>query len=88
MAAKTFVILLGFLIFVGCSQNIDQVRITPRNPTSSDLFFVGDADHQGGNSQPALSVSAILSEQYLGGNLTRTYSSSPSFKMTSGIGVD
>jgi uncharacterized protein YceK len=88
MRAKIFLIFIGALILSGCSQNIDQVSITPRYPVTTNYVFVGDTEHQGGNSQIAQSSSAILSEQYVGGNLTRTSSSSPSFKMTSGIGVD
>jgi hypothetical protein len=87
MRARTFVIAVGFLIVAGCSQSIDQVSITARNPEPSSSIFVGDVDHQGGNSQPAVSASAILSEQALGGSLMRTNSSSPSFKLNSGIGV-
>ena len=88
MRVKFFLIWSGFFIFVGCSQNVDLVNITPRYPVTTNYVFVTDAEHQGGTSQTAQSASAILSEQYVGGNLTRTSSSSPSFKMTSGIGVD
>jgi uncharacterized lipoprotein YajG len=88
MRIKLLLIFIGMFIFAGCSQNIDQVSITPRYPENTNYVFVGDAEHQGGNSQSAQSSSAVLAEQYVGGNLTRTSSSSPSFKMTSGIGVD
>lgn len=88
MGSKLFLLFIGILLFAGCSQNIDQVSITPRYPENTNYVFVGDTEHQGGNSQTAQSTSAIMSEQYVGGNLTRTSSSSASFKMTSGIGVD
>ena len=88
MTAKHLLILASFFIFAGCSQSIDQVNITPLRPGSSNYVFAGDVEHQGGNSQDATSASAILSDPALGGNLMRTMSSSPSFQMSSGIGVD
>jgi hypothetical protein len=86
--SKKQCLLFIFFIFTGCSQNVDFASITPRNPEKTNSIFIGDAEHQGGNSQTAQSGSAILSEQSVGGNTTRTNSSSPSFKMTSGIGVN
>ena len=88
MSAKLLLLILGILVLAACSQSVDQVNITPLNPVTTNYVFVGDTEHQGGNSQSAQSTSAILSEQYAGGNLMRTSSSSSSFKMTSGIGVD
>lgn len=88
MTTKHLLILVSLFIFAGCSQNIDKVNITSLRPGPANYVFVGDADHQGGNAQTAVSTSAILSNPALGGNLMRTSSSSPSFQMTSGIGVD
>lgn len=86
---KVLVVVVCGLVFASCSQNIDQVEITPRLPNSPvQYFFVGDADHQGGNPQTAVAPSAYMNTETLGGNFTRTNSSSPSFVMTSGIGVD
>jgi hypothetical protein len=88
MCVKIFAIIAVFFIFTGCSQNIDKVSITPRNPAAPTYIFVADGEHQGGNSQTAVSATAALSSQTAGGNLKRTTSSSASFTMTSGIGVD
>lgn len=88
MIAKFFAILVSFFILAGCAQSIDDVSIIARHPSSSTYVFVADGDHQGGNSEPALSLTTSLSAQALGGNVMRTTSSSPSFTMTSGIGVD
>jgi hypothetical protein len=88
MNNKLILISMCFFIFLGCSQNIDQVSITPRNPAVPTYIFIGDGEYQGGNSQTAVSASAALSSQTAGGNLKRTTSTSASFQMTSGIGVD
>ncbi len=86
IVAKLFAIAIGFTVISGCSQNIDNVAI--RDKTPINYFFVGDADHQGGNPQTAEATSVYMNTETLGGNFTRTHSSSPSFQMTSGIGVD
>lgn len=88
MVLKRLLTLFLFFVSVGCSQNVDKVNIKPLRPPPSNINFVSDVEHQGGLAQPSVSTSAILRDQNLGGNLTRTKSSSPSFQMTSGIGVE
>jgi len=84
---RHFLLLAVLLVFVaGCSQNIDQVSITPRQPPEPHVM-IGDAEHQGATPK-ATSNSSILATDGVGGNSTRTNSTSPSFRMTSGIGVD
>lgn len=87
MFFKSILSLILLFVVIGCSQNIDFVNIKALNPTPTNLNLVSDVEHQGGLAQPSTSTSAVLRDQNLGGNLLRTKSSSPSFQMTSGIGV-
>ncbi len=85
--------LLGFLILSACGQNISEINIQAINPQDPDDSFVpaqyiSTVDLEGGTTQSATSAQSVLSIQKFGGATLRTKSSSPSFRMTSGIGVD
>ncbi len=96
LVAKILKIGIVLLVLAGCGQSINEVNFTAKNPNDDEeiidpfipLNYITNVDQQGGSSSTAVSPNHALSIQSFGGNSLRTYSTSPSFRMTSGIGVD
>ncbi len=93
---NTLKMTLLMLLLGACGQSISEVNFTAKNPTDNEqiinpfvpLNYITNVDQQGGSATTATSTNRALSIQSFGGNSLRTYSTSPSFRMTSGIGVD
>ncbi len=82
----------AFLLLSGCSQSVDEISIEGDkkqigNPSSfgNRLF---NTDLQGTTSTLPVSASTVLGDHSMGANALRTSSSSPSFRLTSGIGIE
>ncbi len=100
MARNRFYILIvaAFLVLSsGCGQSVTEVSFEPISPDDDDTNppdpFVPDAfittmDLQGGSVTIPYSANRSMSVHSFGGTSLRTYSSSPSFQMSSGIGID
>lgn len=82
-----FALLMGFTA-VGCSQSVDSVNINSRRPDRVFAEPVMNTDLQGSSLTIPTSATFSMGVQSAGGNSLRTQSSSPSFNMTGGIGVD
>lgn len=83
-----FVTAVLVLSAIGCSQSVDSVDINSRHPKKVFASPVVNGDSQGSNSVAPASASFIMGDQSAGGNSVRTQSTSTSFIMTGGIGVD
>ncbi len=90
MLAVLFASVLFFL--AGCSQSIDRVNIAPRGdlppPPSSFGDRLFNVDLSGTSVTMPISTSRVLIDHSMGGSSLRTASSSPSYRMTSGVGVE
>lgn len=82
------------VVMTACGQSVSEVAIQSLNPVdeSPDPFvplnYITNMDTQGGSSSISGSTNRFLSIQSFGGTSVRTYSSSTSFQLTSGIGID
>jgi hypothetical protein len=82
---------IPFMIFLtsGCGgSGSGSVALEGGGGQSLGRVFIGHASLQGATSQIPYSSNYVLGIHHTGGNFTRTSSSSASFKMVSGVGVD
>lgn len=78
-----------FVLVAGCSQSVNKVNVTPKNPvTPGTLESITTTDVQGATTVTPMSASRTMVNHALGGTAVRTTSSSVSFRMTSGVAVD
>lgn len=86
------VIAFGVITISGCSQSVDEIKITgpgkPPADVTNQLRFVFNTDIIGTSLVIPVSASRVLNDNVLGANSLRTTSSSPSLQMTSGIGIE
>lgn len=84
-----FKFLILFFVLVGCSQSVNKVSVTPKNPpVILPESYITTTDVQGGTSVTPASANRRMSIHSFGGSTLRTNSTSVSFRMTSGIGID
>lgn len=94
MIGRTLLLLFGFMIFIaGCGGGGGGSSKAAAVPdigelTPSSRVFIAHASLQGATSSIPFSASRVMGIHHAGGALVRTQSSSSSFKMTSGVGVD
>lgn len=91
--ASTLALSLLFAVFgivlAGCSQSVDTVSIQPINPPPVlTPNYITHTDLQGTSFTAPTSTTRRLGIHSFGGSNERTISTSGSFRMTSGIGVD
>lgn len=77
-----------YILSVGCSQSVDSVSITGGSPTVSSFDFIFHSNLEGTTNTIPTATSFQLGIHSFGGSSLRTQSSSASFNLTSGIGVD
>jgi hypothetical protein len=87
---KLLILLTVTVAFLnGCSQKVNVVKIKRRTPLAPTSFtYISTVDLQGATSVVPTSPTRRMSIHTLGGNNQRTNSTSASYRMTSGIGVD
>lgn len=78
--------LLAIFLSLGCSQGVDSVQITRR--VARPEAYITTTDTQGSTSTVPAGPTRRLGIHTLGGSNLRTKSTSASYRMTSGIGVD
>ncbi|MCM2282723.1 MAG: hypothetical protein NDI61_12850 [Bdellovibrionaceae bacterium] len=87
-----FLFLLMLVVSAGCGQQVNSVVITPRDPrttpSTSQVSFIANIELQGTTTARPSSSSLILVNHTAGGSAQRTSSTSTSFRLSSGIGVD
>ncbi len=90
MLAVLFASMLFFL--ASCGQSVDQISIAPRGnlppPSSSFGDRLFNVDLSGTSLMMPISTSRVLIDHSTGGSSLRTASSSLSYRMTSGVGVE
>lgn len=84
-SVRRLLYIVAFLVFAACSQSVDEVRITRTGPPRT---FIPNSDLTGATSVVPVSPSLVMSIHSAGAGGLRTSSTSPSRRMTSGIGVD
>ena len=72
----------------GCGQSVDKVNIQSVNPSPTRPGYITHTNLQGASFSTPTSASRILGDHMFGGSNVRTFSTSPNFRMTGGIGVD
>lgn len=91
---KMLVILFVSMLFFwsGCSQSVDTINITRRGVVPRPPSFFGDrlfnVDLSGTAVGMPVSTSTVLLDHSMGGNSLRTASSSTSYRLTSGVGIE
>lgn len=85
---RTLGVLLLAAILTSCAQGTNDALIVPRRPATKDLVLISNVDLTGTSAYSPQSSSRVLSIHTAGGNSQRTKSTSASFQMTSGIGID
>ncbi len=74
---------------LGCSQSVDDVGITgPPQVISQPRNLIVNRDLTGTNPIAPVSTSTVLGDHSVGGNALRTSSSSSSYRMLSGVGIE
>lgn len=81
---------IAILASLGCGGggSVDNVSVNPRNPTPARIPSVMDSDVQGTPLVDPTSASFIAKKVAVGKSALRTSSTSTSFRMTSGVGVE
>lgn len=93
MILRALLLIFGFLILLaGCGGGGGSSSLASAPDTGeltpSGRVFIAHASLQGATSSIPFSASKVMGIHHAGGVLVRTQSSSSSFKMTSGVGVD
>lgn len=86
-AVTSLILAIVVVTMTGCGASIDSFTYVRNKLPKSSRTMVADADTQGTSVAPSTSSKHTLDQQMLNNSTVRTQSSSPSFKMVSGVGV-